>query len=289
MNTFKLSRDFFDFSFENTGKIKPIHSAIYFFAIETCNRLGWKKEFGFPTSYTMEAIGVRSYNTYKSALDDLVEFGFIKMIKRSTNQHTANVIALSNYDKALDKALDKAMSLHETKQSESTLQSNDSIDKPYNLITLEPKNLRTDSDPSFLDRGKTAKAMKQSICFESKEAMLSEISKTEYADYLVGASAKWRGMSDKAQDLFLEEFAGRNANLEEYGGIKETYQKGLKRHLIGALKYHEAPKEKTASTYAYYYKIGNKEKKHNDKAMWERDKRNFGNGQGYSEIQVQEA
>lgn len=34
MNVFALSRYFWDFSFENTGKIKPIHVSIYFFAIE---------------------------------------------------------------------------------------------------------------------------------------------------------------------------------------------------------------------------------------------------------------
>jgi len=147
-------------------------------------------------------------------------------------------------------------------------------------------NTDRDSDPSFLDRGKTARAMKQSICFESKEQMLQEISKDEYSEYLIQASAKWRGMNEKGKDAFLDEFAGKNATIKEYGGLKETYQTGIKTHMMNSLKYYEAPKEQTTSTYAYYYKIGNKEKKHNDRAMWERDKRNFGNGQGYKEISV---
>jgi len=158
--------------------------------------------------------------------------------------------------------------------------------KHNNTENNTKNNTEIESLPSFLDRGKTAKAMAQSICFESKEQMLQEISKTEYAEYLIQASAKWRGMNEKGKDAFLDEFAGKNATIKEYGGLKETYQTGIKTHMMNSLKYYEPAKEQTASTYAYYYKIGNKEKKHNDRAMWERDKRNFGNGQGYKEISV---
>lgn len=135
MNSYELSRDFWDFAFENPEKIKPNHCAVYFFAIEHCNRLGWKEKFGFPTTMVMDAIGVKSYNTFLNSLNDLVEFGFIKMIERSKNQYSANIIALSKFDKALDKALDKAFIKHDTKQSESTVQSVDSIDKQINNIT----------------------------------------------------------------------------------------------------------------------------------------------------------
>ena len=130
MNSYELSRDFWDFAFENPEKIKPNHCAIYFFAIEHCNRLGWKEKFGFPTTMVMDAIGVKSYNTFLNGLNELVEFGFIKMVERSKNQYSANIIALSKFDKALDKALDKAFIKHDTKQSQSTIQSIDSINKP---------------------------------------------------------------------------------------------------------------------------------------------------------------
>ena len=72
-----------------------------------------------------EAIGIRSYNTYINTLNDLVEFGFIKLIEKSKNQYSSNIIALSNFDKAHDKALDKALIKHGTKQRESI----DSINK----------------------------------------------------------------------------------------------------------------------------------------------------------------
>jgi hypothetical protein len=133
MNSYELSRKWFDWSFENPEKISPNHSALYFFAIEHCNRLGWREKFGFPTEMAKDAIGIKSYNTYVKTLNDLVDWGFIKMIQRSKNQYSANIIALSNFNKALDKALDKAIVKHVTKQDESI----DSIDKP---ITNKPIN-----------------------------------------------------------------------------------------------------------------------------------------------------
>ena len=125
MNSYDLSRKWFDWTFENPERINPNHTALYFFIIEHCNRLGWKEKFGLPTTMAKEAIGIRSYNTYINTLNDLVEFGFVKLIEKSKNQYSSNIVALSNFNKAPDKALDKAMIKHGTKQREST----DSINK----------------------------------------------------------------------------------------------------------------------------------------------------------------
>lgn len=138
MNGYDLSRKWFNFSFENPDKIKPVHTAIYFFACEHCNRLGGKEKFGFPSQMTMEAIGVKSYTTYGKALKDLVRWGFIVMVEESKNQYSANIIsigAVSKNDKARDKALDKATIKHVVKHCQSTSQSIVSIDKP---LTKEP-------------------------------------------------------------------------------------------------------------------------------------------------------
>ena len=121
MNIYDLSRGFWDFAFENPDKIKPNHSAMFFFAVEHCNRLGWKEKFGFPSTLAMEAIGIKSYNTFINTLKELVEFGFIRIIEKSKNQYSSNVIALSNFNKANNEALDKALTKHLTKQSESTV------------------------------------------------------------------------------------------------------------------------------------------------------------------------
>jgi len=140
MNSYELSRSFFNWSFENPEKINTNHIALYFFCIEHCNRLGWKEKFGLPTTMAKDAIGIRSYNTYKKTLDELVEFGFIEMIELSKNQYSSNIIALSKFDNSLNKALDKAMIKHTSKQSESTIQSNDSIDKQI-TIKQETNNI----------------------------------------------------------------------------------------------------------------------------------------------------
>jgi len=146
MNGYELSRNWFDWCFENPEKIKPNHTALYFFAVEHCNRLGWKKKYGMPTTMAMEAIGIKSYNTYINTLNDLVEWGFIEMIQRSKNQYSANIVALSNFDKALDKALDEALIKHASKQSESTRQSTCSIDKQLNKEQLTSEELLRPSD-----------------------------------------------------------------------------------------------------------------------------------------------
>lgn len=136
MNSYELSRTWFDWCFENPEKINPNHSALYFFAIEHCNRLAWKSKFGLPTEMAKEAIGIKSYKTYIKTLNDLVDWGFIKMIEKSKNQYSSNIVALVKNDKALDKALDKAIS----KASKKQVKSNDSIDKPNNKETIEQFN-----------------------------------------------------------------------------------------------------------------------------------------------------
>jgi len=143
---YALSKFFWDFAFENTGKIKPIHIALYFFAIEHCNRLGWKKQFGLPTSMVLEAITVKSYSVYKSAFDDLVEYGFFEVVQYSKNQYSSNIIALKENSKANSKALSKALSKHASKQGQSTTQSTVSIDKP---ITNKPITSNTYDEITF--------------------------------------------------------------------------------------------------------------------------------------------
>jgi hypothetical protein len=146
INGYNLSRDWFDWCFLNPEKIKPVHTALYFFCIEQCNRLGWKPKFGLPTDLAKETIGVKSYNTYIGALTDLAQFGFIEFIEKSKNQYSSNIIALSNFDKAIDKALDKALVKHMPKQSESTCQSIDSIDKQLNNKTINNKTIKRESE-----------------------------------------------------------------------------------------------------------------------------------------------
>jgi hypothetical protein len=143
MNSYELSRNFVDWAFENPDKIKPIHYAIYFFSIEHCNRLGWKDKFGLPSQMVMEAIGVKNWRTYSSGLNELVDFGFIKMIETSKNQYSSNIVAIVKNTKAstkastkaLDKALQKHVQKHVQKQGTKQSQSTVSINKQLNNLT----------------------------------------------------------------------------------------------------------------------------------------------------------
>ena len=163
MNTFELSRNWFDFSFHNPDKVKPNHTAIYFFAIEHCNRLGGKEKFGFPTTMVMEALGIKSYNTYIDSFNDLVMWGFFKLIEKSKNQYSANIIALSKNDKALDKAMIK----HTSKQSESTIQSIDSINKQETINNKQVivENQKRFSEPTILEIKNYCEERKNNVDF----------------------------------------------------------------------------------------------------------------------------
>lgn len=135
MNGYELSRAWFDFAFENPEKISPTHGMIYFFAIEHNNRLGWREKFGFPTQMACDAIGINKPQTFIKYFNDLVEWGFIKVVERSKNQYSANIISLIYAKPKNGKALDKAIVKHAAKQVESTRQSISPIDKP---LTFEP-------------------------------------------------------------------------------------------------------------------------------------------------------
>lgn len=141
MDYFELTRNFWDFAYDNPEKIKPNHCALFLFAVEHCNRLGWKDKFGLPSTMSKEAIGIKSYNTYINTLNELAEFGLIKFYEKSKNQYSCNIIGISNINKATSKALDKAFIKHDTKQivkqSESTVQSIDSITKQYTINNIQ--------------------------------------------------------------------------------------------------------------------------------------------------------
>ena len=138
-NSYELSRNWFDWCFENPEKINTNHTALYFFIIEHCNRLGWKEKFGLPMEMTKDALGISNYRTYSKTFNDLSDWGFIKVIEKSKNQYSATIIAIVKNTKANTKALSKATQKHDTKQGNSIV----CIDKPINLITNKPNNLIT--------------------------------------------------------------------------------------------------------------------------------------------------
>ncbi|WP_139218403.1 hypothetical protein [Pedobacter antarcticus] len=160
-NGYALSRAWFDFAFENQGMVSGNHGCMFLWFLEKNNRMGWAKQFGAPRDETMAAVGITSFNTYRKIFSDLVEWGFINVIKESKNQYTAHIIALSKNDQpliqALDSALIQAQGKHEYQHSSGTDTDSVAIIKPINKETIKPQTKKpisgktTFSPPTHID------------------------------------------------------------------------------------------------------------------------------------------
>lgn len=168
MNGYNLTRAWFDFAFENQGKVTGNHTALYLWNVELNNRMGWVKQFNSPTSQMMAATGITSYNTFKKVFYDLVGWDFIILVKDSKNQYVSKIISLTKIERK-NNSLDFALSKNDTPLTEhdssivhdtvnGTVQStvngtvHDSVVliKPLNLepLNLEPLNI-SDGEKNF--------------------------------------------------------------------------------------------------------------------------------------------
>lgn len=107
INGYQLTAKWFEFCKSGNQNIRPIHTSLYLYCIYVCNSLRWKTQFGLPTEFTMQTLGISSYKTYKNTLQDLIDFGFITLINKSYNQHSSNIIALVKNTKASPKQIPK--------------------------------------------------------------------------------------------------------------------------------------------------------------------------------------
>ena len=159
MNSYDLSRGFINFAFDNPEKISPNHYAIYFFAIEHCNRLGWKSKFGLPTMMVCDAVGIKKPQTFIKYFNDLEDWGFIKVVERSRNQYSANIISLISATPKKGEAMDKAMVKHAAKQGASKGQSNSPIDKQVNKEQIT-SNIDSERYQLFISKWNAIKGTK---------------------------------------------------------------------------------------------------------------------------------
>lgn len=213
MDVFKLSRNFFDWSFENPELISPTHSAIFFFAIEHCNRLWWKEKFWFPTSMVMEAIWIRKWETYNKSYQDLVKWWFIKEIEKSKNQYSSCIISISNATPKKGKALDKALVKHSRKHSESTGESKGVID----IQETNKQETRNNTTIVVIDES----MFPEKIEYWDKDInkTLSYISKvvwcTTFKESQQMQRRYWKFMFDLGKKIGLDEFNYRLKNILE--------------------------------------------------------------------------
>lgn len=151
MNTYKLISAYWDMSSENPGQFKPAHSALYFYIMYLANKFGWKQKFGLPTLFAMEQTNIRSRHTLNKLLKDLEDFGLIKIVEESKNQHTAKIVAMIKTYKADDiaddmahiKADDMAHEQHISRQVNGTYHDTGTIDKLINNKNNKTINNKT--------------------------------------------------------------------------------------------------------------------------------------------------
>ena len=234
MNGYNLIRNWYAFKFDNPSKCKAIHSDMYCYLVDLWNRLGQKNEFGLPTQMTMEVLGIGSYNTYKKALDSLIEFGFVIIVSDSINQHQSKVVALSNFDKATYKALDKA-TIKAT--DEATDKATDTIYKPINQVTNKPKN----NSGSFKKTTPLKTILQRKEDFKEKvKEFINDYDKQE----LIKFYEYWSEAGDNDKKMKFEKEKSFNCNLriKKWFANKIEWQKDKTQQSTSTLK--QTPIEK---------------------------------------------
>lgn len=228
---YDLSRNWFDFSYENTDIVTPTHSGLMMWIIEKWNRLGQIPKFGLPSSEAMTALGIKNHSTYKKAFNDLVNWGFVAIITESKNQYTANIVALSKNNKAHSKALSR----HLAKHCRGTVQGTVDINKP----------ITNNQEP-----------LKGEIAFENLKCSFSEETKREWLELC--EIKKWRSKEVKTLEASLkklmkyeEAFARELISMALAGGYQgvvfpNTPEKYERWKMANTLK-----PSKTVSTYVH--------------------------------------
>lgn len=151
MNGYQLTRQWFEWKFNNPGKMSAGHAELYFYIIDRWNYFSQKTEFGLPRVHTMEVLSIGSHNTYKKLLNDLVANGFVKIIRESSNQyHHTTIIGLSKIDIPFSTPL-------ETPTETPSEKASDTIDNLKNYETNESKeeiNSKPEAKPKKKPRAK---------------------------------------------------------------------------------------------------------------------------------------
>ncbi len=120
---YDLSRAWFDYAFEHSRTVRPIHTAIYFWCIEKANRLGWVDEFQLPTDEACRALGIKDPKSFRAALDELIQWGIIRLIQQAASQNVARWVSLNGCSfqgsDALDRVLSNDVRLSEKRSSDT--------------------------------------------------------------------------------------------------------------------------------------------------------------------------
>lgn len=95
LNAEELSKIWFDFCFDN-HEINTNHCAMYFLAIDYCNRYNSDKLI-FLNQVFKELTGIRSDRILNKTFNDLVEWGFFVIVEMPKNKYSGKVILLPKH------------------------------------------------------------------------------------------------------------------------------------------------------------------------------------------------
>lgn len=181
MSIFGFIKQYWDWADENPTKSNPSTAGVYFYFLRVANELNWKGEFSISSTQVMGVLSI-NYNTYKKYFDVLVESGLIKIVRQSKNQFSANIIALSNFNKARNKARDKAITKHVTKQDESshdihkTIKTNKTV--KTNKADLQKRYSENEAvNSAFIEFLKHRIEIKKPATQRAADMLLSELKK----------------------------------------------------------------------------------------------------------------
>lgn len=94
INGYSLSNEWFEFVLDNPDKVTGNHTALYMWLVQINNRVKWRTKFQVTTRENMDGMACKSRTTYHKCFDNLVEWGFITVVQKSSNQYQCNVISL---------------------------------------------------------------------------------------------------------------------------------------------------------------------------------------------------
>lgn len=190
---YSLTRSWFDFAASNYGKVSPTDGILFLYIVDVCNGLNWKPQFGLRTNAAMEAIGVKNWRTYKKSLDNLIEWKFIEMIKPSTNQNTANVVAIVWNTEADAVASTEADAIVQQEQIQQQVSSAVDVDKQKNHEPEKPSKPETlETNKPFLQSGeKSTSDLKESESKESRVSFEPPLSKKETTEAVDVQTLNW--------------------------------------------------------------------------------------------------
>jgi hypothetical protein len=225
MNGYQLTDAWFEFRFQHPEKVSHAHTELYFYLVYHWNKLSQKEKFGLPSAVTMEATGIRNYKTYSKCLNDLAEFGFIRIVQKAINQHQAVVVALGKNTKADTKALTEALTKaqHEALPHIGELSNNRTIELKNDKLDLSGYGQMAYLVQRWLDYKKSIKDsyksqesldmfVKKLINYSSGNAQLAEeIIETSMAN-------QWKGIfepKNKKNEQTQEVPAGRSHQFHE--------------------------------------------------------------------------